>query len=159
MAKAEPQGLGSIVITNRQRFFIRCLLFVLVDLAVLNLFVEHWHYIVIDSFTISLFTACLLQILLRLTTNIERRIAAHFKDHSGKGALVKRFLATWVVLFLSKFVILEAVDLVFGDHVDFGGIIPFICVVSAMLLAELLLTRVFYRLAQVPTGLECQDRV
>ena len=159
MAKVEPQGLGSIVITNRQRFFIRCLLFVLVDLTVLNLFVEYWHHIVIDSFTISLFTACLLQVLLRLTTKIERQIAVHFKAQSGKGALVKRFLATWVVLFLSKFVILEAVDLVFGDHVDFGGILPFICVVSAMLLAELLLTRVFYRLAQVPTGYECQDRV
>ena len=155
MAKVELQDSGSILITNHQRFFIRYLLFVLVDLTVLNLFVEYWHYIVIDSFTISLFTAFLLQVLLRLTTKIERRIAVHFKVQSGKGALVKRFLATWLVLFLSKFVILEAVDLVFGDHVDFGGIIPFICVVSVMLLAELLLTRVFYRLAHVPTGYEC----
>ena len=148
MAKVEPQGLGSIVITNRQRFFIRYLLFVLVDLTVLNLFVEYWHHIVIDSFTISLFAACVLQVLLRLTTKIERRIAVHFKVQSGKGALVKRFLATWVVLFLSKFVILEAVDLVFGDHVDFGGIFPFIVVVSAIFVSELILTRIYSRLAQ-----------
>lgn len=159
MAKLEKQEPGSILITGRQRYFIRSLLFVLVDLAVLNLFVEYWQRIVIDSFTISLFTAFLLQALLRLTTKIEKRIADHFKVQSGKGALVKRFFATWAVLFSSKFVILEAVDLVFGDHVDFGGIMPFICVVSVMLVAELLLTRVFYRLGHLSTGHECQGSV
>lgn len=159
MAKVEQQESGSILITSQQRYFIRYLLFVLVDLTVLNLFVEYWHHIVIDSFTISLFTAFLLQVLLRLTTKIERQIADHFRVQPGKGALVRRVLATWLVLFSSKFVILEAVDLIFGDHVDFGGIIPFICVVSVMLLAELLLTRLFYRLGHMSTGPECQGRV
>jgi len=148
MAEAEPKVSGTIVITNRQRLFIRYLLLVLVDLTVLNLFVEYWHYVVIDSFTISLLAAFLLQVLLKLTTKIERRIADHFKVQPGKCALAKRFLATWAVLFGSKFVILEAVDLVFGDHVDFGGILPFIIVVLAIFVSELIVVRIYYRLAQ-----------
>ena len=147
MATAEPKTSGTIEITNRQRLFIRYLLLVLVDLTVLNLFVEYWHLIVIDSFTISLFTAFLLQVLMRLTTEIERRIANRFKTQPGKGALVKRFLSTWAVLFVSKFVILETVDLVFGEHVEFGGILPFIVVVSTILASELMLTRIYHRLA------------
>ena len=36
-------------------------------------------------------------------------------------ATAKRLLATWLVLFGSKFVILEAINIVFGDKVQFGG--------------------------------------
>ena len=37
-------------------------------------------------------------------------------------------LASWAVLFGSKFVILEAVDIVFGEDVDLGGVVPFIVI-------------------------------
>ena len=59
-------------VSARQGRFIRYMLFVLVDLTVLNLFVQYWDRIVIDSFTISLFTAALLQVLLKATLAIER---------------------------------------------------------------------------------------
>jgi hypothetical protein len=148
MAEVKPKVSATIVITNHQRLFIRYLLFVLVDLTVLNLFVEYWHYVVIDSFTISLCAAFLLQVLMKLTTDIEQRIADHFKVKVGNGALAKRLLTTWALLFMSKFVILEVIDLIFGDHVDFGGILPFVVVVSAIFVSELILTRIYYRLAK-----------
>ena len=148
MAEVKPKVSATIVITNHQRLFIRYLLFILVDLTVLNLFVEYWHYVVIDSFTISLCAAFLLQVLMKLTTDIEQRIADHFKVKVGNGVLAKRLLTTWALLFMSKFVILEVIDLIFGDHVDFGGILPFIVVVSAIFVSELILTRIYYRLAK-----------
>ncbi len=130
-------------VSARQVRFTRYLLLLCVDLAVLNLFVEHWDRIVIDSFTISLFTAVLLDALLKTTLAIEHRIGRYFRSRSGASAIVLRVLATWVVLFGSKFVILEAVDVVFGEHVDFGGLVPFIVLVVALLAAEGIVTR-FY---------------
>lgn len=134
------------VLSKRQALFIAYFFSVLVDLAVLNLFVEYWHFVVIDSFTISLLAAALLQTLLRLTLALEHRIADYFKKKGGKGATAKRLIASWLVLLISKFVILGAIDLVFGDAVDFGGVIPFIVVVIAVIAAEAIIKKIYERL-------------
>ena len=54
--------------------------------------------------------------------------------------------ASWVVLFASKFAILEAIDLVFGDKVEFGGVIPFIVVVIAVIAAEAIIKTIYEQL-------------
>lgn len=133
--------------TARQQRFLRAVLFVLVDVTVLALFVEYWDRVVIDSYTIALLTAILLQVLLKATLGIEHRIADYFRGRAGRGAIALRLLATWVVLFGSKFVILEAVDLVFGTRVELGGLIPFIVLVVAILAAEAIIERLYEALA------------
>ena len=143
MTNKKTETEGGQWVSARQGRFIRYLLLVLVDLTVLNLFVEYWDRIVIDSFTISLLTAALLQVLLKATLAIEHRIGRYFQARSGPWALVLRVLATWALLFGSKFVILEIVDIVFGDDVDFGGLIPFILLVIALLAGEKILTRIY----------------
>ncbi len=124
----------------RQRVFLRYFTAVLVDLVVLNLFVEYWEYVSADSFTITLLAAVLLQVLLKLTILLEHRIAAYFNAKQGGFAKFMRFLSAWLVLFGSKFVILEALVLAFGDNLRFGGplhgIVALIVVVIVMLAAE-----------------------
>ncbi len=127
--------------------FLRAVLFVLVDVTVLALFVEYWDRIVIDSYTIALLTAILLQVTLKATLAIEHRIGHYFRDRPGRGAIVLRLLAAWAVLFGSKIVILEAVDLIFGEHVELGGLLPFIALVVAILAAEGAVQRLYYALA------------
>ena len=82
-------------VSARQGRFICYMLYVLVDLTVLNLFVEYWDRVVIDSFTISLFTAVLLQVLLKATQAIEHRIGHHFQSRPGTGAVILQVVATW----------------------------------------------------------------
>ena len=132
------------VLTFRQRLFVRYFMAILIDLVVLNLFVEYWDKVIIDSFTISILAAILLQVLLRGTMLIEDRIGNYFKKNPGKGAMAKRVFLTWLVLFSSKFVILGAIDWVFGDRVDFGGIISFFVVVFTVLGIEYAVTRIVY---------------
>lgn len=133
--------------TRRQQQFLRAVLFVLVDVSVLALFVEYWDRIVIDSYTIALLTAVVLQAMLKVALAIEHRIADFFRERSGPGAMSLRVLTTWGLLFGSKFVILEAVDLLFGDHVELGGIVPFIILVITMLAAEAIVERLYDALA------------
>ena len=47
-----------------------------------------------------------------------------------------------VILFGSKFVILQVIDLVFGDKVVFGGVIPFIVVVVAVIVADMIINKI-----------------
>jgi hypothetical protein len=134
------------VLSSRQALFISYLLLVLVDLLVLNLFDEFWQRVTIESFTISLFVAVILQILLKLTIKLEHKLAAWVQNKGGKFVKTKRITATWLVLFISKIVILGIVNLIFGDSVHFGGVVPFIVVVVGVFAAEILITKVFMSL-------------
>ena len=101
--------------SRRQRIFLSFTFAVLVDLAVLNLFDQFWDYVYIEYFSISLLAALLLQSLLRVTISIEHRVASYFKKQSGLKSKILRGLSTWGILFGSKFVILEAINIAFVD--------------------------------------------
>ena len=126
--------------SRRQRIFLSFTFAVLVDLTVLNLFDQFWDYVYIEYFSISLLAALLLQSLLRVTIHIEHRVANYFKKQSGLKAKILRGLSTWGILFGSKFVILEAINIALGDEVLFSGpihgLVAFIVVIIAIIVAE-----------------------
>jgi hypothetical protein len=137
--------------SNKQRLFLRYFTAILIDLVVLNLFVEYSEHVVIDSFTISLLAALLLQVLLKATLAIEHWVAAYFNARQGGLAKFLRYFSVWLILFGSKFVILEALSFAFGDEVYFGGplhgLVVLIAVVVTMLVAEEAVVRLYRRLA------------
>ena len=134
----------------RQRAFSRYLSATLVDLAVLGLFAEYWEHVVVSSFTVMLIAAVLLQILLKLTIVLEHRVAAFFNARPGGFNKFMRFFTAWLILFGSKFAILEALALAFGDRLRFGGpfhgIVVLIVVVVALLAVEAILVKVYRRM-------------
>lgn len=138
------QPVSATVPSTRQRLFLRYFMFILIDVVVLNLLAEYWDKVEIQSFTISLLAAVLLQLLLKLTLRLEHHVAGYFKKKSGYSAKGMRVLATWTVLLVSKLVMLKMIDLLFGDRVAFHGprhILVFIVVVVVILLAEELVAR------------------
>ena len=147
-----PEQAGGF--NNRQRLFMRYFTATLIDLVVLNLFVEYSDKVRIDSFTISLLAAILLQVLLKLTIALEHRVAAYFKARPGGWMTFWRWFSAWLVLFGSKFVILEAIAMAFGDQVYFGGvyhgIVTLIVVIIVMLIAEELVVRLYRKLGDRP---------
>lgn len=153
----EKRGVESATSFNRrQQLFSRFVFGILVDLTVLNLFDEYWDLVAVGPFTISLLAAVLLQTLLKITIRIEHRIAAFFAAKPGTHWKALRLFSTWLILFGSKFLILWAVDLAFGDQVHFGGplhgIVAFVIVVVAMLVAEIAVLRFNKWLGQAQAG-------
>lgn len=136
--------------SDRQRLFLRYFTGVLIDLVVLNLFDEYSDKVSIDSFTISLLAAVLLQALLKATIALEHKVAVFFKARPGGFNTFLRFFGAWLVLFGSKFVILEALALAFGDRVRFEGalhgLVWLIIVVVVMLVAEELIVRLYRKI-------------
>ncbi|WP_235015211.1 hypothetical protein [Oceanicoccus sp. KOV_DT_Chl] len=134
-----------------QRLFIRYLMAVLIDLVVLNLFAEFSSKVTITAFSVSLLAAILLQALLKATMALEHYVAGFFKARPGGVMTFLRFFSAWLILFGSKFVILEAITFVFGDDVSFSGafngVVVLILVIVAMLAAEELIVRIYRRLA------------
>lgn len=137
--KTTRETVGSY--NRREQLYVRYFTFILIDLVVLNLFDEYWDFVTIESFSISLLTAVLLQVMLKLAFQIEHHIGAHITRTSGKHAKVLRPLAAWALLFGSKFVILGAINFFFGAQVLFSGpldgLLAFIIVLVVMLAAEM----------------------
>jgi hypothetical protein len=137
--------------SNHQQFFIKLILAVLVDLVVLGLFNEFWEYVVIDSFSLALVAALLLQVLLKLTIVFEHRVGKYFTKKSGILPKVLRFFSAWAILFFSKLIILGAINYLFGEHVQFlgpwHGVIAFIVVVIGILVAEGIIGKIYKSLA------------
>ena len=132
------------MVNNAQLVFLGVLSSVLVNIVVLNLFVEYSDKVISDSFTISIFTAVLLTALLFVITRFEHHISHFFfEQHTGRAWKFAGVLSVWLVLFGSKFLILEAVDLVFGDHVELGKLIEVILIVVVMLASKALVAAVF----------------
>lgn len=136
--------------SDNQRLFLRYFTGVLIDLVVLNLFAEYWDWVDVNTFTVSLLAAILLQLLLKLTIAVEHRVASYWKARPGALSTFMRFFTAWLVLFGSKFAILEAVRLAFGDSVQFSGpwhgVIALIVVVVAMVIVEELFVRLYRRI-------------
>ena len=130
--------------------FLTYTLAVLVDLVVINLFNEYWDWVTVDSFTISLAAAILMQVLLKATLTIEHKVSARLKKRDHLGSRLIHITVVWAILFGSKFVILDIFNRVFGDRVEFygplHGVVAFILLVVAILAAEFLVGWIYRRL-------------
>ena len=137
--------------TDRQRLFVLFFIGALVDLVVLGLFAEYSDKVYVDSFTTTLLAAIALQVLLKATIWAEHRVLAKFKGKAGFAWKSFKFFTAWLILFGSKFVILEALSFLFDKDVHFEGIwhgiIWLIIVVVVMLVAEEIVVRFYRRLA------------
>jgi hypothetical protein len=140
------------VYSDRQRLFMLYFVGALVDLVVLGLFDEYSDRVFVDSFTTMLLAAIVLQLLLKATIAVEHKVAAYWKAKGKSGFnTFMRFFCAWLVLFGSKFVILEALSFAFEKDVHFTGvfhgIVWLIIVVVTMVIAEELVVRFYRRLA------------
>jgi hypothetical protein len=137
--------------SDRQRLFLYYFTATLIDLIVLGLFDEFSDKVHVDGFSIMLLASVLLQILLKATIAVEHRVAHYFNSKPGGFMRFMRFFCAWLVLFGSKFVILEALSFAFGESVKFEGVLHgliwLIVVVVVMLIAEELVLRVYRKLA------------
>lgn len=137
--------------SDRQRLFMIFFVGTLVDLVVLGLFNEFSDKVYVDSFTTALLAAVVLQILLKATIVAEHRVLARFKGKTGAAWKALKYFCAWLILFGSKFVILEALTFVFEKDVHFEGvwhgIVWLIIVVVTMVIAEELIARIYRKLA------------
>ena len=141
---ASLRGVDLVTVTRRQQVFAGAALNVLVNVVVLNLFVEFVDEVIIDSFWISVLAAVLLTTMIGILARFEQRIHHYFfEKHSWRLAGV---FTIWLVLFGGKFVMLEVVDIVFGDHVSLGHLLEVILIVVAMMIAGQLMQTIYDRL-------------
>ncbi len=107
-----------------------------VYVVVLNLAIEYLPSVISESFTLSLLTAALLKVSLELVIVVKNKILVRFRNATSRVSRVIAALALWAVAAGSKFLVLELVNLVFGDSVSLGGFIPVTLLVVALMVSR-----------------------
>jgi hypothetical protein len=109
---------------------------VFVYVVVLNLAVEYLPSVISEGFTLSLLTAVLLKVALEVVILLKGWILARLRAADTRAVKVAIGILLWVVAAGSKLVVLELVDLVFGDRVSLGGFFSVTLLVVVLLLSR-----------------------
>ena len=104
-----------------------------VYVVVLNLAIEYLPHVISEGFTLSLLTAVLLKLALEVVLALKGRVVGRFRTATTLRGKAVAATALWVVAAGSKLVVLELVDLVFGDRVSLGGFLSVTLLVLALL--------------------------
>jgi hypothetical protein len=115
-----------------------------VYVVVLNLAIEYVPSIISEGFTLSLLTAVLLKIALEVVIHFKSTILHRLRMATTPRAKISAGILLWVVAAGSKLVVLELVDLVFGDAVSLGGFVPVTLLVMTLLLSRAGVRRLLY---------------
>ena len=105
-------------------------------MVVLNLCVEYLPRVISETFTLSLLTAILLKGVLEIVVAVKNRVKTRFREASTPIGKAVAAILLWLVLFGSKFLVLEVVALVFGDRVSLGGFFSVTGLILALLLSR-----------------------
>ena len=109
---------------------------VFVYVVVLNLAIEYLPAVISESFTLSLLTAVLLKLSLELVLIVKARAVARFRGALTVRAKLTAALLMWATAAGSKIVVLELVNVVFGDAVSLGGFVSVTLLVVTLLLSR-----------------------
>ncbi len=143
-----PDNTIQVTITQKQQRYMSWTTDVLVYIVVLNLFVEFVDAIIIDSFWISILTAVLLKALLDIVIRLEHRVDAFFDKLGGSFFKFIGIATKLLILFTSKLIILEIVNIVFGEHVQLGHFIDVLALIIAMMAAKAIMVKIYKSLGE-----------
>ncbi|GGM40795.1 hypothetical protein [Microbacterium saperdae] len=124
---------------------------VLVYLVVLGAFSQLFPAVISETFLLALLTAILLKIVLEIVVWVKSKALARVRS---EGAVASRVIGVVVLVLVlpgSKFLVLELVDLVFGDAVQLGGFFLVTLLIIVLMLSRGAVRRLLARSEPAPS--------
>lgn len=132
---------------SKQILFREMVLGTLVYAVVLGFFNDYTSILDTKSYSTTFLVAIVMQILTYLTLLLKKRIVSGFSQRGGSLSKVGMILGVWLVLFLSKFVFLAAIDFIFGQAVEISGFVGLMAIIITMTLVKESIDYIFNKLA------------
>ena len=138
--------MGTTKLTTRQQVFTEIVVGTLIYVVVLGFFRDYTDIVTANTFSTILLAALVLQILTYLTFLLKKRIVAWLKDKPGLVYRLLMFFCVWLVMFLSKFVFIAVLDLLFSQYIYVHGFFGILFVVLSVTILHKLSNYTFHRL-------------
>ena len=133
--------------SSRQLLFKELFVGTLIYAVVLGFFNDYTSLVWARSFSTIFMAAALLEVLTYLAFMLKGQILAWLQGRHGAGYRALRFFCIWLVLFLSKFVFIWALDLVLGEYIQVYGFFGILLVVASVTTVHKLADQLFGKLA------------
>ncbi|HQR07849.1 MAG TPA: hypothetical protein PLN21_13560 [Gemmatales bacterium] len=116
-------------LSTKQQVFTEIIVGTLIYVVVLGFFRDYTDIVTANSFSTIFLAAFVLEVLTYLTFLLKKRIIAWLKDKPGVLYRVLMFFCVWLVMFLSKFLFIGVLDLLFSDYIYVHGFFGILFVV------------------------------
>jgi hypothetical protein len=132
--------------TKRQLAFKELFVGTLIYVCVLGFLSEYTGIVHAESFSYLFSASFVLEVLTFLTLLAKKRVFSRFNEKPGFAHKMSVLFVTWLILFLSKFVFIGIIDLLFAGTVTIYGFLNVFVVVLIVTLAHKLADYIFVQL-------------
>jgi len=141
-------GSKDNIFTAKQLLFKEVFVGTLIYAVVLGFFNDYTPIVYAKSFSIIFYAAIVLELLTYLAFLLKNTIVSWLKNHQGWIYKVLLFFCVWLVLFLSKFIFIWVIDMVFGNDINIYGFFGIFTVVLCVTVIHKLPDTVFIKLGR-----------
>lgn len=134
--------------STQQQVYTEMVVGTLIYVVVLGFFRDYSDIVTATTFSTLFLSSMVLQILTYLTLMLKKRIIAWLKPKSGIVYRILTFFCVWLVMFLSKFVFIAVLDLLFSQYIYVHGFYGILFVVLSVTLLHKLANYTFHRLGE-----------
>lgn len=131
------------VFNSKQLLFKELFVGTLIYAVILGFFNDYTSMVYAKSFSTIFLASIVLETLTYLTLLLKSRIMSWLKSKQGAGYRALMFFSVWLVLFLSKFVFIWAIDVTFGDTMNINGFFGVLWVALSVTVAHKLADKIF----------------
>lgn len=136
------------VFNSKQLAFQEIFIGTLIYAVVLGFFNDYTDIVKAESFSTIFFASTVLEVLTFLAFRLKARIIARFGTNDNKQSKLLMVFGVWLVMFLSKFVFIWALDVLFGDYIIIDGFFGILIIVLAVTIVHRLAQVLFNKLGQ-----------
>ena len=131
---------------SKQKIYREIILGILLYSVVLGFFNDYTNILHTGTYSVTFAVAIVMEMLTYLTFLLKDLIVGWFKDKEGNIYRYAMFFSVWLVLFLSKFVFLEVIAIVFRSEVKISGFVGLLIIVICLTAAEKIVNLIDKRL-------------
>lgn len=135
-------------LNQRQLVYQEIFVGTLIYAVVLGFFDDYTSIVYAKSFTTIFLASIALEILTYLAIQLKGSVIRWLKRHEGKLYRGLTFFGVWLIMFLSKFVFIWVLDLLFGEYISVNGFFGILLVVLCVTIIHRLAFYVFQRLGE-----------
>lgn len=133
-------------LNTRQKLFKEMFVGTLIYATVLGFFNDYTKIVDAKSFSTIFFASIVLQILTILAFGLKKRILSYLKNKQGTIYKMLRVFSVWLIMFLSKFVFIWALDQIFGSYISINGFFGILAIVICVTVIHKLADYLFIKL-------------
>lgn len=131
----------------RQILYQELVIGTLIYTVVLGFFSDYSSFVSANSFSTIFFASIVLEVLTYLAFRLKGLIVTRLKDRKGNLYRLLMFFCVWLVMFVSKFVFIWVLDLLFGSYINIIGFFGILLVVLCVTIIHRLTYKLFKSLA------------